>query len=276
MTTYHFFAWLSAICATVACTHVWTKSAWAAAPGSNSRPLGQQTSATHLRPSTDALATKPRGTPLRKSRAPQAGVEKPHGSQEAMRKSGRPAQTTSLHRTSAAAKTNTAMLRGSVPRQRRGTVATADPYSIPAAQPWLSTGLRTPSGTRTMLQPVGLGIMSSHSPAGAQTTRSDYESNRIGPAAADIQRQIASHRSSIQRRCWQPVLNANPTPLAKAAKVYLLITIDPNGSVREASARGGAGYPGLASCVASQARTWKVHASTRAVTTMIPFAFFGQ
>lgn len=93
---------------------------------------------------------------------------------------------------------------------------------------------------------------------------------------SDIERVVASHRASVKRGCWEPALATRDRNAPKSAKVTVSISIGPSGNVSSASASGGSGYPGLASCVANKVRRWKFPPSGGTSQANIPFAFFSQ
>jgi hypothetical protein len=92
----------------------------------------------------------------------------------------------------------------------------------------------------------------------------------------DIERVVSSHRVSVKRGCWEPALAARDPNAPKSAKVNVSITIGPGGNVTAASASGGDGFPGLASCVSSRVRAWSFPRSGGESRANIPFAFFSQ
>jgi len=92
---------------------------------------------------------------------------------------------------------------------------------------------------------------------------------------AEVERVVQSHRAFVKRRCWELALATKTQGAPSSARVMTTITIAPNGSVTSASATGGEGYPGLASCVAGQVRGWKFPASEGG-TVNVPFVFAAQ
>jgi hypothetical protein len=93
---------------------------------------------------------------------------------------------------------------------------------------------------------------------------------------SDIERVVAAHRVTVKRGCWEPALASRDPNAPKSAKVTVSISIGPSGSVSSASASGGAGYPGLSSCVTNKVRSWKFPPSGGTSQANIPFAFFSQ
>ncbi len=93
---------------------------------------------------------------------------------------------------------------------------------------------------------------------------------------ADIERVVAAQRSSVKRRCWEPALAARDPKAPPSAKVNVSVTIGADGRVRGASASGGDGYPGLASCVQQRVAGWTFPPSSGESRANIPFAFFSQ
>ena len=97
-----------------------------------------------------------------------------------------------------------------------------------------------------------------------------------GPLSqAEVERVVQSHRAFVKRRCWELALATKTEGAPSSARVMTTITIAPNGSVTSASATGGEGYPGLASCVAGQVRGWKFPPSEGG-TVNVPFVFAAQ
>lgn len=97
-----------------------------------------------------------------------------------------------------------------------------------------------------------------------------------GPLSqAEVERVVQSHRAFVKRRCWELALATKTDGAPSSARVMTTITIAPNGSVTSASATGGEGYPGLASCVAGQVRGWKFPPSEGG-TVNVPFVFAAQ
>jgi len=93
---------------------------------------------------------------------------------------------------------------------------------------------------------------------------------------SDIERVVATHRASVKRGCWEPALRSRDRKAPKSAKVNVSVSVGPSGQVSSASASGGSGYPGLASCVASKVRRWQFPPSGSTSRANIPFAFFAQ
>lgn len=92
---------------------------------------------------------------------------------------------------------------------------------------------------------------------------------------ADVERVVQSHRAFVNRRCWELALATKAKGAPSSARVVTTIKIAPTGNVTSASATGGEGYPGLASCVAGQVRSWKFP-SSEGGTVNIPFVFAAQ
>jgi TonB family protein len=93
---------------------------------------------------------------------------------------------------------------------------------------------------------------------------------------SDIERVVASQRASVRRACWDSAIAERSSNTPKSAKVTVSISIAPSGNVSNASATGGDGYPGLASCVAQRVRTWKFPPSAGTSRATIPFSFVVQ
>jgi hypothetical protein len=94
-------------------------------------------------------------------------------------------------------------------------------------------------------------------------------------AAADVERVVQSHRAFVKRQCWENALAAKSPSSPSSARVVVSITVAPNGNVSNANASGGDGYPGLASCVQNQVRSWKFPASDGS-EVKVPFVFAAQ
>jgi hypothetical protein len=92
----------------------------------------------------------------------------------------------------------------------------------------------------------------------------------------DVERVVSSQRGLVSRQCWQPALSAKEPNAPKSAKVSVSMTIGPDGSVSSTSASGGAGYPGLASCISSRVKGWKFPSSSGSSNFNIPFTFIEQ
>ncbi len=93
---------------------------------------------------------------------------------------------------------------------------------------------------------------------------------------SDIERVVASQRSTVKRRCWDTALAARDPSAPPSAKVSVSVTIGSSGRVVSANASGGDGYPGLASCVQQRVMAWTFPPSSGESRANIPFAFFSQ
>jgi outer membrane biosynthesis protein TonB len=93
---------------------------------------------------------------------------------------------------------------------------------------------------------------------------------------ADIQRVVSSNVGFVKRQCWEPALASRSPNAPTSAKVSVMLTIGPDGSVQSANASGGGGYPDLASCVAGRVRGWRFPPSSGNSTANIPFVFASQ
>jgi hypothetical protein len=93
---------------------------------------------------------------------------------------------------------------------------------------------------------------------------------------SDIERVVNAHRASVKRGCWEPALAGRAPNSPKSAKVTVSIGIGASGNVTNASASGGDGFPGLASCIAGRVRGWKFPPSGGTSQASVPFAFFSQ
>jgi predicted Zn finger-like uncharacterized protein len=101
-----------------------------------------------------------------------------------------------------------------------------------------------------------------------------------GPAPqlneADISRVVQSRRAFVARRCWEPALAGRPANAPTNAKVTATLSIAADGRVSDAGVSGGEAFPGLASCVQGQVKTWTFPRNEGGTTTKIPFVFAGQ
>lgn len=93
---------------------------------------------------------------------------------------------------------------------------------------------------------------------------------------SDIERVVSSQRAFVKRRCWEPALTGRDPSAPRSASVVVSLVIAPSGRVQSASASGGDGYPGLASCVQSSVRGWTFPPSGGESQASIPFKFFSQ
>jgi hypothetical protein len=94
-------------------------------------------------------------------------------------------------------------------------------------------------------------------------------------AAADVERVVQSHRAFVRRQCWDPALSARSPGAPSSAKVLASLNVARDGSVSSASASGGEGYPGLATCVQGQVKGWRFPASEGS-EVKVPFMFAAQ
>lgn len=94
--------------------------------------------------------------------------------------------------------------------------------------------------------------------------------------AASIQRVVSAHTAEVRRKCWQRALvehDGGPT----TARVVLRLVIAPSGAVSSATTNGDpAGFPGLGSCVATSAKSWRFPASSHDTAVNVPFVFASQ
>jgi hypothetical protein len=92
----------------------------------------------------------------------------------------------------------------------------------------------------------------------------------------DISRVVQSRRAFVARRCWEPALSGRSANAPTNAKVLATLSIAADGRVTDASASGGDAFPGLASCVQGQVKSWTFPRNEGGTTTKIPFVFAGQ
>jgi TonB family protein len=92
----------------------------------------------------------------------------------------------------------------------------------------------------------------------------------------DVERAVQSHRAFIKRQCWDPALSARAPNAPSSARVVVAISVGRDGSVQNASAVGGDGYPGLSSCVQNNVKNWKFPQSDGTTQLSVPFVFAAQ
>jgi len=93
--------------------------------------------------------------------------------------------------------------------------------------------------------------------------------------AADVERVVQSHRAFVKRQCWETALAGRPPSAPSSARVLVSMNVAPDGKVQSATATGGDGYPGLATCVQGQVRNWAFPPSDGS-TVQVPFVFAAQ
>ncbi len=71
-------------------------------------------------------------------------------------------------------------------------------------------------------------------------------------------------------------MNARPSGSSTNAKVNVSLAIAADGRVTEATATGGEGFPGLASCIQGMVRSWTFPRNDGQSVIKIPFVFAGQ
>jgi hypothetical protein len=93
---------------------------------------------------------------------------------------------------------------------------------------------------------------------------------------AEINKVVRAHLGSIKKQCWEPAFAARGPDAPSNSKVIVSLNISPDGKVQSAEASGGDGFPGLASCVQTQAANLRFPASTEATVVSVPFVFAAQ
>jgi predicted Zn finger-like uncharacterized protein len=138
--------------------------------------------------------------------------------------------------------------------------AAADTPSAPAAP--LSTSL------------TGLGglVGGPSAPSGGSTSGSSGGQLQT----ADLERVVQSHRAFVKRQCWDPALSARAPNAPSSARVVVAINVGRDGSVQNANASGGDGYPGLTNCVQTNVKNWKFPQSDGTTSFTVPFVFAAQ
>lgn len=135
-----------------------------------------------------------------------------------------------------------------------------------------------PSNTTGGAAPAMTGLSSLSGLAAGPTPGPSKTTSAGGGGAlsqAEVERVVQQQRAFVKRRCWELALSTKAKDAPSSARVVTSITIAPDGRVTNVSATGGDGYPGLASCVAGQARAWKFPASEGG-TVNVPFVFAAQ
>jgi hypothetical protein len=94
-------------------------------------------------------------------------------------------------------------------------------------------------------------------------------------AAVDVERVVQTHRAFVKRQCWESALAGRAPNSPSSARVVATLNIATDGRVSSANATGGDGYPGLASCVQGQVKSWTFPPSDGSTVT-IPFVFAAQ
>jgi outer membrane biosynthesis protein TonB len=94
-------------------------------------------------------------------------------------------------------------------------------------------------------------------------------------AAADVERVVQSHRAFVKRQCWDTALSTRSSGTPSSARVVVTVIVARDGSVQNVSASGGDTYPGLASCVQGNVKSWKFPPSEGG-TVAVPFVFAAQ
>jgi hypothetical protein len=141
----------------------------------------------------------------------------------------------------------------------KGTKA-ADPGAAPPTAP-ANTSLSGLSGLVT--GPSG--------PSGGTS-----KSGGGGPLqTADLERAVQSHRAFVKRQCWDSALASRPPGAPSSVRVVATITVAPDGRVQNVTAQGGEAYPGLATCVQGQVKSWTFPPSDGG-TFSVPFIFAAQ
>ncbi|MBI5534735.1 MAG: zinc-ribbon domain-containing protein [Deltaproteobacteria bacterium] len=133
-----------------------------------------------------------------------------------------------------------------------------------------------PKAAATSPLNTGLDMPGVPGPAAGGPTPGGGNSSLPQLEQADIQRVVSSNVGFVKRQCWEPALASRSPNAPTSAKVSVMLTIAPDGSVQSANASGGSGYPDLASCVAGRVRGWKFPPSSGSSTANIPFVFASQ
>lgn len=93
-------------------------------------------------------------------------------------------------------------------------------------------------------------------------------------SSSDVQRVVTAHTGEIRSACWKPALAARPSDAPDTARVSVAIVIAPDGHVQSAKGSGSPrGYPGLDTCIAARARSWRFSKAGAKTTVVVPFVF---
>jgi hypothetical protein len=85
---------------------------------------------------------------------------------------------------------------------------------------------------------------------------------------------VARYREELQRSCWLPALEARDPSAPSAARVSTTVTVAPGGNVESVTVGADpVGYPRLASCIATQLRSWRFPRAQSGSVVAIPFVF---
>ncbi|MEZ4221711.1 MAG: hypothetical protein R3B13_12340 [Polyangiaceae bacterium] len=106
---------------------------------------------------------------------------------------------------------------------------------------------------------------------GSDGVLNPWAGERTERSASDVMRVVSRQRSAVARTCWAP-RQSKASP-GTVARVQLSLTIAPSGHVARASAADPPGFPGLGSCVAGVAKSWRFSAAASASNVQIPFVF---
>lgn len=97
---------------------------------------------------------------------------------------------------------------------------------------------------------------------------------RRGLTASQVRAVVTRYKPSVARRCWQRALSGAEDDAPTSVRVSVKLTVQPSGSVSNVSTGPSPkGYPGLAECIAGNARSWRFPSSDGAVTISVPFVF---
>lgn len=165
------------------------------------------------------------------------------------------------------------------PAEAEKAPAPAEPQKVAAApakpKAPTTTSTSTPAGGAGPAMTGLSGLSGFAAGPSAGPTKSGSAGGGGALSQAEVERVVQSHRAFVKRRCWELALATKSQGAPTSARVATAISIAPDGRVTNASATGGEGYPGLASCVAGQVRGWKFPPSEGG-TVNVPFVFAAQ
>lgn len=168
------------------------------------------------------------------------------------------------------------------PKETAEVPAEPEPQKVvaaPSAPPAKSKAAPAPAPAKPSTTAPSMSGLSGLSGLGAGPAPVSGKASSSGGGGAlsqaEVERVVQSHRAFVKRRCWELALATKTQGAPTSARVATSITIAPDGRVTNASATGGDGYPGLASCVAGQVRGWKFPPSEGG-TVNVPFVFAAQ
>ncbi len=121
------------------------------------------------------------------------------------------------------------------------------------------------------------GLSSLSGPSAGPQKKAAKATGGPGLTSAAIQKTVSTHRASVNRRCWQPALQARSMNAASTARVTVTMVVNHEGKVTSSRSSGAVrGYPGLDSCIVSKVKYWRFPRSGKSQTVNVPFIFAAQ